>query len=168
MPAAALATMISANSSQDHGLRQAVLDGYPTNSYFMPECIFISKIHYFIIWLCSFFIHTIFQLFYFLVVIEETGMGTSIEQSHGNKPRDNVNNGNNRVPMFIHITADQVNEKQEAANAKYRFSQNVYVNLNSACDFSAMTKLITFFIFILIWNCKLRLSQQKKNYIIIF
>ena len=70
--------------------------------------------------------------------------------------------------MFIHITADQVNEKQEKENAKNRYSQNVYVNLNSACDFGAMTKLIIFLILILIWNCKLRFSQQKQIYIIIF
>ena len=104
----------------------------------------------------KFFIHTIFQLFYFLVIIEETEMGTSIEKSPCDKPRGDQKMwgdkpcGDHRVPMFIHITADQVNEKQEQANAKNRFSQNVYVNLNSACDFVVMTKLITFLILILI------------------
>ena len=73
-------------------------------------------------------------------------MGTSIKQSPGDKPRGDQN----RVPMLTHMTADQVNEKLEEANANYRFSQNVYVNLNSACDIGAMTKLITFLIFIFI------------------
>ena len=85
-------------------------------------------------------------MFYFLVIIEETEMGTSIEQSPGFKPRDDQN----RVPMFIHLTADEVNEKLEETNSKYRVSQNVYVNLNSAVDFGAMTKLITFLTLILI------------------
>ena len=95
-------------------------------------------------------------MFYFLVIIEETQMGTSIEQSPCDKPRGDINMsgdkpcGDHRVPMFIHITADQVNEKQEKENAKNRYSQNVYVNLNSACDFGAMTKLIIFLILILI------------------
>ena len=71
-------------------------------------------------------------------------MGTSIKQSPGDKRRGDQN----RVPVLIH--ADQVNEKLGEENARYRFSQNVYVNLNSACHFGAMTKLITFLIFILI------------------
>ena len=66
-------------------------------------------------------------------------MENSTEQSDGYKA-----DGDHRVPMFIHLTADEYNQKQEEANAKYRFAQNVYVNLNSAFDFDSMTKLITF------------------------
>ena len=72
-------------------------------------------------------------------------METSIESSDDDKPRRD-----DKVPLVVHLTADQVNQMHEEANANYRFSQNVYVNLNSASDFYAFTKLTAFLVFILI------------------
>ena len=49
-----------------------------------------------------------------------------------------------RLPLFDYLTADQVNQMQQEANANNRFSQTVYVDLNSACDSHASTRLIAF------------------------
>ena len=72
-------------------------------------------------------------------------METSIELSDDDKPRRD-----DKVPLIVHLTADQVNQMQQEANANYRFSQNVYVNLNSAYDFHAFTRLTAFLVFLLI------------------
>ena len=72
-------------------------------------------------------------------------MKNSTEQSDGSKAR-----GDNRVPIFVHLTVDEVNQKQEEANANYRFSPNVYVDLNCAFNFDSMTQLIVFLLFIII------------------
>ena len=68
-------------------------------------------------------------------------MESSIVLSDVEKPRKN-----DKVPLVVHLTSDQVNQMQQEANTKYRFPQNVYVNLNSACDFDAFTKLIAFLV----------------------
>ena len=72
-------------------------------------------------------------------------MKTSIKLSDDDKPRRD-----DKVPLIVHLTADQVNQMQQEANANYRFSQNVYVNLNSAYDFHAFIQLTAFLVFILI------------------
>ena len=53
-----------------------------------------------------------------------------------------------KVPMFVHLTEDQVNQMQAEINANSKFTQNVYVNLNSACPVKSITQLVTFLIFI--------------------
>ena len=53
-----------------------------------------------------------------------------------------------KVPMFVHLTEDQVNQMQAEINANSQFTQNVYVNLNSACPLKSITQLVTFLIFI--------------------
>ena len=57
---------------------------------------------------------------------------------------------NGRLPMFDYLTADQVDQREQETNANSRFSQNVYVNLNSECDFHAFTELIAFLLFIVV------------------
>ena len=54
-----------------------------------------------------------------------------------------------KVPMFVHLTEDQVNQMQAEINANSQFTQNVYVNLNSACPLKSITQLVIFLIFIL-------------------
>ena len=75
----------------------------------------------------------------------EIRIETSMEMNENDKP-------DGRLPIFDYSTADQVDQMQQEANANDRFSQNVYINLNSVCDFHAFTKLIAFLLFIFFWN----------------
>ena len=73
----------------------------------------------------------------------EIGIETSIEISDNDKP-------DGRLPMFDYSTVDRVDQKQQEANANNRFSQNVYVNLNSECDVHSFTELIAFLLLIFV------------------
>ena len=54
-----------------------------------------------------------------------------------------------QMPVYIHLSEDEINEKQEKQNSKIRFShlqQSVYVNLNGVCNLESLQKLIAFLI----------------------
>lgn len=58
-----------------------------------------------------------------------------------------------QMPIFVHLSEDEINEKQEKRNSKLQFShlqQSVYVNLNGVCNLQSLQKLIVFLIFTLL------------------
>ena len=61
-----------------------------------------------------------------------------------------VHDGDYKVPMINHLTADQINEMQAEQNANFDFSQNFYVNLNGACNLESITQLVAFLILTLL------------------
>ena len=68
---------------------------------------------------------------------------SSIGQINDDEPRESAGRID-KVPMFIHLTADEVNDMHAEKN--FDFSQNVYVNLNSARNFKSITQLVALLI----------------------
>ena len=76
---------------------------------------------------------------------DDNDINFSLVQSNDDNPLESAGLSN-KVPMFIHLNVDQINEMHAEQNANFVFSQNVYVNLNSACHLKSITQLVTFFI----------------------
>ena len=77
------------------------------------------------------------------VQMDQNDNDYSLAQIDGEKPLENAR-PSDKVPMFIHLSVDQINEMQEEKNSNFDFSQNVYVNLNSACNLESITQLVVF------------------------
>ena len=57
-----------------------------------------------------------------------------------------VRDFDNKVPILNHLTMDQIDEMHAEKNANFDFSQNDYVNLNSACNLESISQLVAFLI----------------------
>ena len=79
------------------------------------------------------------------VKMDQNDNDNSLAQIDGEKPLENADRLD-KVPMFIHLTVDQINEMQAEQNSNFDFSRNVYVNLNSACNLESITQLVAFLI----------------------
>ena len=77
--------------------------------------------------------------------VSDSSFYSSIAQTDDDKPLGSADKWD-KVPVYIHLTADQVNDMQAEKNENLDFSQNVYVNLNSACNLESITQLVAFLI----------------------